>query len=98
VNVAIEIPGCIAKLDYRQGYYAGKTDPPQVTDGLNPKSKALPLRFSFPLAKLQSRRYTCQVSVLDPKTQKFAFWRAPGRPAPLTGRPFVAQTPVSAAT
>ena len=27
--------------------------------------------------KLQSGRYTCQVSVLDPQAQKFAFWRAP---------------------
>jgi hypothetical protein len=29
------------------------------------------------MAKLQPGRYTCQVSVLDPTAQKFAFWRAP---------------------
>ena len=40
-------------------------------------SKAVPLRFSFPLAKLQPGRYDCQVSVLDPNGQKFNFWRAP---------------------
>jgi VWFA-related protein len=66
----------------RVAFYRGKlkafeTDPLQVTQGLNPKTKALPLRFSFPLAKLQPGRYICQVSVLDPGTQKFAFWRAP---------------------
>ena len=45
--------------------------------GLNAKSKAVPVRFSVPLAKLQPGQYTCQVSVLDPTAQKFAFWRAP---------------------
>jgi hypothetical protein len=48
-----------------------------VTEGLNAKSKALPVRFSVPMAKLPPGRYTCQVSVLDPTAQKFAFWRAP---------------------
>jgi VWFA-related protein len=63
-------------------FYRGKTKafesaPLEVSQGLNDKSKALPLRFSLPLAKLQPGRYTCQVSVLDPTAQKFAFWRAP---------------------
>jgi hypothetical protein len=35
------------------------------------------LKFSVPLDKLQPGRYTCQVSVLDPTAQKFAYWRAP---------------------
>ena len=48
-----------------------------MSEGLNEKTKAVPLRFSVPLAKLQPGRYTCQVSVLDPTAQKFAFWRAP---------------------
>jgi hypothetical protein len=66
----------------RVSFYRGKvkafeTEPLAVTDGLNPKTKALPLKFSVPLAKLQPGRYTCQVSVLDPGAQKFAFWRAP---------------------
>ena len=56
---------------------AFETAPLQVTEGLDPKSKALPLKFSVPLAKLAPGRYTCQVSVLDPTGQKFAFWRAP---------------------
>src|SRR5579871_2234401 len=62
---------------YRGKIKAFETEPLQVTEGLNPKTKALPLRFSVPLAKLQPGRYTCQVSVLDPAAQKFAFWRAP---------------------
>ena len=62
---------------YRGKVKAFETDPLQVTDGLNPKTKAVPLKFSVPLAKLQPGRYTCQVSVLDPGKQKFAFWRAP---------------------
>jgi hypothetical protein len=61
---------------YRGKVKAFETDPLEVSDGLNPKTKAVPLRFSVPLAKLQAGRYTCQVSVLDPTAQKFAFWRA----------------------
>ncbi len=49
--------------------------PLQVTAGLDPKTKALPLRFSLPLAKLATGRYTCQVSVFNPASQKSAFWR-----------------------
>ncbi len=63
-------------------FYRGKTKafesaPLEVSTGLNEKSKALPLRFSLPLGKLQPGRYTCQVSVLNPTAGKFAFWRAP---------------------
>ena len=63
-------------------FYKGKvkafeTEQLHVSEGLNPKTKAVPLRFSVPLAKLQPGRYTCQVSVMDPTAQKFAFWRAP---------------------
>jgi VWFA-related protein len=65
----------------RVSFYRGKmkafeTDPLEVSEGLNPKTKAVPMKFSVPLAKLQPGRYTCQVSVMDPAAQKFAFWRA----------------------
>jgi VWFA-related protein len=59
------------------GVKAFETEPLKVFDGLNARSKAVPLRFSVPLAKLQPGRYTCQVSVLQPAAQKFAVWRAP---------------------
>jgi hypothetical protein len=68
----------VASVSFIRGKVkAFETAPLQVTEGLDPKSKALPLKFSVPLAKLAPGRYTCQVSVLDPAGQKFAFWRAP---------------------
>jgi VWFA-related protein len=48
-----------------------------VTDGMDPKSKALPLRFSLALNKLPVGKYDCQVTVIDPAGQKAAFWQAP---------------------
>jgi hypothetical protein len=62
---------------YRGRVKAFETAPLLITGGLNPKSKAVPVSFSVPLAKLQPGRYTCQVSVLHPSAQKFAVWRAP---------------------
>jgi VWFA-related protein len=61
---------------YRGGLKAFETTPLQIVDGLDPKSKALPLRFSLSLAKLQVGEYNCQVTVLDPNGQKAAFWQA----------------------
>jgi VWFA-related protein len=62
---------------YRGKVKAFETAPLQISDGLNAKSKAVPLRFSFPLEKLHPGRYICQVSVVNPAAQKFAMWRAP---------------------
>jgi VWFA-related protein len=62
---------------YRGRVKAFETAPLLITGGLNPKSKAVPVSFSVPLAKLQPGRYTCQVSVLHPSAQKFAVWRSP---------------------
>jgi VWFA-related protein len=56
---------------------AFETAPLHITEGLDMKSRAVPLKFSVPLGKLVPGRYTVQVSVLDPAGQKFAFWRAP---------------------
>ena len=61
---------------YRGKVKAFETAPLAIADGLNPKSKAVPVRFSVPLAKLQPGRYTCQVSVVSPALQKFAVWRS----------------------
>lgn len=63
-------------------FYAGKmkafqTEPLEVTQGLNDKSKAVPLRFALPLANMKPGRYTCQVNVFDPTNQKFVIWRSP---------------------
>ncbi len=54
-----------------------ETPPLPVTEGLDPKSKAVPLRFSLALAHLPLGKYNCQLTVLDPGTQKAAFWQAP---------------------
>jgi hypothetical protein len=62
---------------YRGQTKAFETTPLQVVDGLDPKTKALPLRFSLSLSKLPVGEYTAQVTVLDPTGQKAAFWQAP---------------------
>jgi VWFA-related protein len=62
---------------YRGQTKAFETTPLQVVDGLDAKSKALPLKFSLSLSKLPPGEYTCQVTVLDPMGQKAAFWQAP---------------------
>jgi len=68
----------VATVSFYRGHVkAFETAPLQVTEGLNASSKALPLKFSVPLNKLQAGKYECQVSVLDPGAQKFNFWRAP---------------------
>ncbi len=54
-----------------------ETAPLPVVDGLEARSKAVPLRFSVPLTDLAVGRYECQVTVLDPEAKKVAFWRAP---------------------
>jgi hypothetical protein len=54
-----------------------ETAPLPVIDGLEPHSKAVPVRLSLPLEGLANGRYDCQVTVLDPSGQKVAFWRAP---------------------
>jgi VWFA-related protein len=67
----------IASVSFFRGRQkAFETEPLQVTEGLNLKTKAVPIRFSLPLNKLLPGRYICQVSVLDPTSRKFAFWRA----------------------
>jgi VWFA-related protein len=62
---------------YRGEAKALETAPLPVTDGLDPRTKAVPLRFSLPLESLLAGRYDVQVSVVDPTAQKATFWRAP---------------------
>jgi len=62
---------------YRGQTKAFETPPLPVTEGLDPKSKAVPLRFSLALNKLNPGKYNCQVTVIDPTSQKVAFWQAP---------------------
>jgi VWFA-related protein len=62
---------------YRGDVKAFETAPLMVTDGLDAKTKAVPLRFSLPLESFTPGRYDCQVTVIDPTAEKIAFWRAP---------------------
>jgi hypothetical protein len=62
---------------YRGRVKAFETEPLRITDGLDSITKAVPVRFTFPLSKLEPGRYTCQVSVLNATAKRFAFWRAP---------------------
>lgn len=62
---------------FRGSAKAFETAPLEINSGLNRASKAVPVRFSFPLEKLEPGRYTCQVSVLNPSARKFAVWRSP---------------------
>jgi VWFA-related protein len=62
---------------YRGDAKAFETAPLAVTEGLEPRSKAVPLKFSVPLGDIPPGRYEAQVTVLDPTSQKAAFWRAP---------------------
>jgi len=67
----------VARVTFFRGKVkAFETEPLEVTEGLN-AGKAVPLRFSVPMAKLEPGRYDCQVTVLDPSAGKFNFWRAP---------------------
>ena len=61
---------------YRGKVKAFETTPLEVKDGLDPRSKAVPVSMSVPLASLQPGRYTCQVNLLNPAEQKFAVWRS----------------------
>jgi len=62
---------------YRGQTKAFETAPVPITDGLDPKTKALPIRFNIALDKLPVGEYKCQVTVLDTGNQKVAFWQAP---------------------
>jgi hypothetical protein len=54
-----------------------ETQPLAVIDGLDLRSKAVPIRLSVPIDTLAPGRYDCQVSVLEPTGRKVAFWQAP---------------------
>lgn len=62
---------------YKGQNKAFETQPLPVTEGINNRLKTVPLKFSIALAKLPPGKYNCQVTVLDPKAQKAAFWQSP---------------------
>src|SRR5262249_10229113 len=63
-------------------FYSGQvktleTAPIAVTQGLDARTKAVPLSFSVPLSDLPPGEYGCQVTVWNPTVQKTAIWQAP---------------------
>jgi hypothetical protein len=48
-----------------------------ITDGLDPRSKAVPVSLTVPLQDLAPGQYDVQVTVAKPGGQKASFWRAP---------------------
>ena len=54
-----------------------ETAPIEVTRGMDPRSKAVPLSLSISLADLNPGQYMCQVTVWSPIAQKSALWQAP---------------------
>jgi VWFA-related protein len=62
---------------YRDGAKVFETEPLGITEGLDAKSRAVPIRLTVPLAGLPPGSYDCQVTVLDPGDRRAAFWRAP---------------------
>jgi hypothetical protein len=60
---------------YRGQTKAFQTPPLGVKEGMDPKSKAVSMRFSLALSKLPPGKYDCQVTVVDPTTQKVNFWK-----------------------
>jgi hypothetical protein len=62
---------------YRGQTKAFETPPLAVTEAWDNRLKTVPLSFSLSLSKLPPGEYDCQVTVLNPATQKAAFWQAP---------------------
>ena len=62
---------------YRGDVKVYEAPPVAVTDGLDARSKAVPVRLTVPLGNLPIGRYDCQVSLLSPASEKVAFSRTP---------------------
>jgi VWFA-related protein len=60
---------------YRAGVKMFETDPLGV-DSWDPKTRALPIRFTIARGTLTPGAYDCQVTVLDPSGNRAAFWRS----------------------
>ena len=62
---------------YRGQEKVFETTPFAVTQGMDAKSKAVPVKLTVPLMDIPAGEYTCQVTVLDITDQKVAFWQTP---------------------
>jgi len=62
---------------YRDGSRVFDTPPSAIIPSATNRLGTMPLTFSFGVNGLPPGEYDCQVTVLDPATQKANFWRAP---------------------
>jgi len=76
-EMVVQQPIAVFVSFYRGEEKVFETPPFAVTEGMNPKSKAVPLKLTVPLTDLPAGTYVCQVTVLEPSGKKVAFWQAP---------------------
>lgn len=62
---------------YRGNVKTFETAPLAVTGSRSDRLKTTLLQFALPLKDIPPGEYNCQVTVLDPASQKAAFWQAP---------------------
>ena len=62
---------------YQGGKKIYETQPEEVTPLPNTSLQEAPINFTIDLNQLAAGKYDCQVTVLDPGTQKSAYWQAP---------------------
>ncbi len=62
---------------YKGQEKAFETKPLGIAEGLPNKLRTAPMQFAFALDALTPGEYLCQVTVLDPKGGKSAYWQAP---------------------
>ncbi|MEO8025698.1 MAG: VWA domain-containing protein [Bryobacteraceae bacterium] len=75
---AAEAQPLVAFVTFYKGQTkAFETPPIAVKEALSNRLKTMPLKFSLSLAKLPPGEYNCQVTVLNPTSQKAAFFQVP---------------------
>jgi len=62
---------------YKGGTKLFETPPKSISPGTTSRLGTMPLTFDLGVDSLPRGEYDCQVTILDPSTQKAAFWKAP---------------------
>ena len=62
---------------YQRGQKLFETPPKSIAPNVTSRLGTMPLTFELGVDTLPRGEYDCQVTILDPSTQKAAFWRAP---------------------
>lgn len=69
-------PSVAAQLQFYRGHTkAYQSKPVRLIQQLSRRPGVVPIRFQIPLSALTPGRYTCQVTVVDEKAEKYAFPR-----------------------